>query len=90
MNDARMAEIVIETAQRLLGEENVETDTRTLGGEDMSVYLTRVPGCFFFVGSAPEGAHRPHHSPHFDIDERALAIGTVVLEAVAREAAKKV
>ncbi|HSS45398.1 MAG TPA: amidohydrolase, partial [Thermoanaerobaculia bacterium] len=52
VNDARMAEIVIETARRLLGEENVETDTRTLGGEDMSVYLARVPGCFFFVGSA--------------------------------------
>ena len=34
VNDARMADLVIETAARLLGEENVETDTRTLGGED--------------------------------------------------------
>jgi len=84
-----MAEVVIEAARRLLGEENVETDTRTLGGEDMSVYLARVPGCFFFVGSAPEGPHRPHHSPTFDFDERALALGTLVLEAVAREAARK-
>ena len=89
VNDARMAEVVIEAARRLLGEENVETDTRTLGGEDMSVYLARVPGCFFFVGSAPEGPHRPHHSPTFDFDERALALGTLVLEAVAREAARR-
>ena len=85
-----MADIVIEVARGLLGEENVETDTRTLGGEDMSVYLDRVPGCFFFVGCAKEGPLRPHHSPEFDIDERALAIGTLVLEAVAREAARRV
>jgi amidohydrolase len=88
VNAPKMADLVIETASRLLGAENVETETRTLGGEDMSVFLERVPGCFFFVGSAPEGEHRPHHSPRFDFDERALAIGTLVFEAVARAAAK--
>ncbi|MGE5277948.1 MAG: M20 metallopeptidase family protein [Acidobacteriota bacterium] len=88
VNDPGMADLVIGEAVRLLGEKNVETDTRTLGGEDMSVYLSRVPGCFFFVGSAPEGAHRPHHSPVFDIDERALAIGVLLLEAAARAAAR--
>ena len=90
VNDPTMADLVIETASRLVGEENVETDTRTLGGEDMSIFLDRVPGCFFFVGSAPPGEHRPHHSPRFDFDERALAIGTAVFEAVAREAARRI
>ncbi len=89
VNDARMADLVIETASRLLGEENVETDTRTLGGEDMSVFLNRVPGCFFFVGCARDGSLRPHHSPRFDMDERALAVGTAVTEAVLREAARR-
>ena len=89
VNDAKMADLVIETASRLLGEENVETDTRTLGGEDMSVYLDRVPGCFFFVGCAKEGPLRPHHSPRFDIDERALIVGTLLMEAVTREAARR-
>ncbi|HEV2064597.1 MAG TPA: amidohydrolase [Thermoanaerobaculia bacterium] len=89
VNNPDMADLVIGVARRLVGEENVETDTQTLGGEDMSVYLDRVPGCFFFVGSAPEGPHRPHHSPVFDIDERALAVGTAVFEAVAIEAAKR-
>ena len=73
---------------RLLGAENVETETRTLGGEDMSVFLDRVPGCFFFVGSAPDGEHRPHHSPRFDFDERALAIGTRALRGRALAAGK--
>jgi amidohydrolase len=89
VNDPKMADLVIETASRLLGEENVETDTRTLGGEDMSVFLDRVPGCFFFVGCAREGPARPHHSPTFDFDERALAVGTAVMEAVLREAARR-
>jgi amidohydrolase len=88
VNDNRVANAVIKVARRLLGEENVDTETRTLGGEDMSVYLDRVPGCFFFVGSAPEGPHRPHHSPSFAIDERALAVGVVLLEAAAREVAR--
>lgn len=90
VNNPDMADLVIGVARRLVGEENVETDTQTLGGEDMSVYLDHVPGCFFFVGSAPEGPHRPHHSPVFDIDERALAVGTAVFEAVAREAASRI
>ena len=89
VNDRAMAEMVIETARELFGEENVETETRTLGGEDMSVFLDRVPGCFFFVGSAPPGGHRPHHSPDFDIDERAFALGTALFEAVALKAAQQ-
>ncbi len=84
VNDRRIADVVIETAVNLLGEENVETETRTMGGEDMSVFLDQVPGCFFFVGSAPAGPHRPHHSPRFAIDERALAIGVALMEAVVR------
>ena len=89
VNDPKMADLVIDVAKRLLGDENVETDTRTLGGEDMSVYLDRVPGCFFFVGCAREGTLRPHHSPGFDIDEQSLAVGTLLMEAVAREAARR-
>ncbi len=90
VNDRALAELFIETARAIVGEENVETETRTLGGEDMSVFLSRVPGCFFFVGSAPAGAHHPHHSPDFDIDERSLALATVLFEAVALKAAARI
>ena len=83
VNDPRVAELVAETAEDLLGPGAV-VETRTMGGEDMSVYLRRVPGCFFFVGSGLPGAYRPHHSPVFDFDERALAVGTLLLEAAAR------
>ena len=87
VNDPAVADRVIEIARRLLGEANVETDTRSLGGEDFAEFLNRVPGCFFFVGAGKDGDPRPHHSPDFDIDERSLAVGVVVMEAVIRELA---
>ena len=60
----------------------------TMGGEDMAVYFERAPGCFVFVGSAnPErGLDQPHHSPTFDFDEAALAIGCEFLLQAAQEA----
>jgi metal-dependent amidase/aminoacylase/carboxypeptidase family protein len=44
------------------------------GGEDMSEFLHRIPGAFFFVGGETEGAE-VHHSPKFDIDEKSLPTG---------------
>ena len=52
-----------------------------MGGEDFSYYLQKIPGCFFFVGSAPEKndiLSTPHHCSHFDIDERSLLVGASV------------
>ena len=53
----------------------------SMGGEDFSYYLQKVPGCFFFVGSAPDGQRHfstPHHCSHFNMDESALSVGTSV------------
>ena len=53
----------------------------SMGGEDFSYYLQNKPGCFFFVGSAPDKKDilsTPHHCSHFNIDERSLLIGASV------------
>ncbi len=64
-------------AQDIVGRDRVIDGVRTMGGEDMSYFLARVPGAFAFVGSAPPGKEgSPHHSPTFDIDEESLVIGT--------------
>ena len=88
VNDAAMAEIAARAAASVVGEANVVAPEPTMGGEDMAVYFDRVPGCFVFVGSANagRGLDQPHHSPRFDFDEDALAIGTQFLVAVAEEA----
>jgi len=89
VNDPSVAALVAETAEGILGPGSV-VESRTMGGEDMSVFLQKVPGCFFFVGSGLPGAFRPHHSPVFDFDERALAVGTLVLEASARRLSQQI
>jgi len=45
--------------------------------EDMSEFLSRVPGCYYLVGSmnAERGLTWGHHTSRFDIDEDALGIG---------------
>ncbi len=54
---------------------------RTMAAEDMGFILERVPGVFFFVGSAnaEQGLNYPHHHPRFDFDEEALVIGASLL-----------
>jgi amidohydrolase len=87
VNHEVMTGLVSRVAEGLVGETSVLRSARTLGGEDFSFFLERVPGCFAWVGSqnAAKGYDAPHHSPRFDIDEDAMLIGTDLLERVARE-----
>ena len=78
VNELASTQRVIEVATAYMGAENVVTEgVKTMGGEDMSEYLERVPGCFFFLGARDEarGIVAPHHSPRFDINEAALPYG---------------
>jgi amidohydrolase len=87
VNDDAMARLAARIAAQLVGEANVLTAARTLGGEDFSFFLQRVPGCFAWVGSQnpAKGFESPHHSPHFDIDENAMPTGVELLDRLARE-----
>jgi amidohydrolase len=62
-------------------------DARTMAAEDMAYFLEKVPGVFFFVGSANKerGLDYPHHHPRFDIDEEALVIGASLLASAVSE-----
>ena len=53
----------------------------SMGGEDFSYFSNIVPGCFFFLGSAPKDRKpmsTPQHCSHFDIDEDVLEIGSSI------------
>lgn len=88
INDAGVADLARRAAVRVVGEDKVYPPEPTMGGEDMALYFERVPGCFVFVGSAnpAKGKAEPHHSPRFDFDEDALAIGCEFLVQAAEEA----
>ncbi|HVH10339.1 MAG TPA: amidohydrolase [Gemmatimonadales bacterium] len=80
VNDERMASLMAGVARDIVGGERVVEGVRTMGGEDMSRFLARVPGAFAFVGSGAGGKPgAPHHSPTFDIDEESLVIAAELL-----------
>ncbi len=77
VNDPAMTEIVKAAAGEVVGSENAVDGDLMVVSEDMSEFLDRVPGCFYFVGSrnVDRGLIWGHHHARFDIDEEAMAIG---------------
>ena len=88
INDPAMSDLVRRAAVRVVGKRRVVEQDATMGSEDMSFVLERVPGCYLMLGSRNEktGKVHPHHSPRFDFDEAALAIGVEVWAEVMAEA----
>jgi len=86
VNDPEVTALVQEVIKDVLGPDTLAAEVRTMGSEDAAFFFQEVLGCYIFVGSGPEDYEdRPHHSPHFDIDERAMRHGVaVMIEALRR------
>lgn len=71
-NDSKLVELLQEVA----GDNYEETPPYMLA-EDFSLYLQKVPGMFFFLGSgnAEKGYTHSLHSAQFQFDEEILALG---------------
>ena len=81
INDRNMAELVESVAEKVVETPmGIVPECQTMGGEDMSLFLQEVPGCYFFLGSAnPEkNLAYPHHHPRFDFDETVLQMGVEI------------
>ena len=81
VNDPAMCNVARAAASNVVGASSVRADVRTMGGEDFSAFLERLPGVFIAVGSKNEerGLIYGHHHPRFDVDEQCLRIGAEVL-----------
>ena len=80
INDPTAAGHLLNAAQKIVGD-GAGHPYLSMGAEDFSYFLQKVPGCYFLVGSAPQDREPlsvPHHCSHFDIDERALLVGSSV------------
>lgn len=82
-NDPEMNELLVEAAKDVLPEENISVVEPNMGAEDFSYFLEKVPGTYFFTGSAnkEKGFIYPYHHPKFDIDEKALLNGSKVISS---------
>jgi amidohydrolase len=84
VNDKVVSDVIEKAGQDLLGAENVSEIEKTLGAEDFGSFLEHAPGAMFTLGTQKEG-HEEFllHHPKFDIDERAMPIGTAILAETA-------
>jgi amidohydrolase len=85
INDEMVSEVIEKTGRDMLGVENVHEIGKTLGAEDFGEFLKYAPGAMFTLGTQKEG-HENYllHHPKFDLDERALPIGTAMLVETAK------
>jgi len=75
INADEFAQRVQESTRAILPDAELDTSGYlTMGAEDMAFMLEKVPGCYFFVGSANDkkNLNYGHHHPKFDFDEAAL------------------
>jgi amidohydrolase len=85
INDEMVSDMIEKTGRDLLGDENVHEIHKTLGAEDFGEFLNLAPGAMFTLGTQKAG-HEEYllHHPRFDLDERALPIGTAMLVETAK------
>jgi amidohydrolase len=85
VNDPAMTELFRGVAVDLVGAENLSEVDPVLGGEDMSYFLQRAPGCFFRLGTGNKrrGITFGNHHPRFDVDESALPLGVAAMTTTA-------
>ncbi len=85
INDDLVSEVIEKTGRDMLGAENVSEIEKTLGAEDFGDSLKHAPGAMFTRGTQKQG-HENYllHHPKFDLDERALPIGTAMLVETAK------
>ncbi|XID92176.1 M20 family metallopeptidase [Paenibacillaceae bacterium WGS1546] len=70
----------------ILGRERRGPAAPTLAGEDFALYLEKLPGCFFWLGSGPlqdaESAYGLHH-PRYRLHEECIPVGSALLAGIA-------
>jgi hippurate hydrolase len=82
-NDADTAELALEVAGELFGEERtVRLDRPSMGSEDFAFFLEELPGAYIWLGV---GDVSGLHTPKFAFDEEILPQGSALLAALALE-----
>jgi amidohydrolase len=89
VNDATVAGRVMGVAGALLGESHVLTVPPVTPSDDVAEFLSRIPGCYLFVGGAlADGTSGMHHGRDFAVDDGALAVYCGVISAAAVDLAQ--
>jgi amidohydrolase len=84
-NDPQVAERLRTVFARVEGVKTLDTTVRTMGSEDVSLFMSDIPGMYFFVGARDMTAddYYGHHHPKFTFDEDALPLSVALLSSAA-------
>jgi amidohydrolase len=89
VNDPTATEVAREAIAAVLGSGCVAEAPPMTPSDDVSEFLRRAPGCYFFVGARPGRSIPPmHHAPDFRLDEEALRTAMLSLAATAEALAE--
>jgi amidohydrolase len=85
VNDRATNDVVRAVARDVVGPEKVnDPQDIAMWSEDMSYMQQERPGAYFLIGSRGEHIGRePQHSARYDIDERALEVGFLMMVGIA-------
>ena len=88
VNTSREARLAYRAARSVVGDKGLmQLDHPSMGAEDFSYYLERIPGCYVRFGArSGDMRYIPLHSPSFDIDEGVLRVGAAFFDQVVRDA----
>lgn len=93
VNDPSQTAFATAVMESMVGSDRVDRGVEpTMGAEDFSYMLERVPGCYAFIGNG-EGGHREQghglgpcmlHNPSYDFNDALLPIGAAYFVNLAR------
>ncbi len=88
VNSDREVELAIQAASKVIGKNGVQKmEYPSMGSEDFSFYLDKLPGCYVRFGARQEDQpFIPLHSPTFDIDESMMLTGAAYFAQLAYDA----
>ena len=80
-NDPKITERTRAVLEQYVGESGLVTTERTMGAEDVGLFMDDIPGMYFFVGAAVpnQKEYFGHHHPRFDFDENALPLSVAMM-----------
>ncbi len=80
-NDKTLTQIIESATREAWGDDSIQIlPDPSLGAEDFSIYLDKVPGCMFRLGVGHHNKiNYPLHHPKFEVDEDAILTGVVTM-----------
>jgi amidohydrolase len=80
VNDPALVDLVEAEAQGVLGADQVFRMPPSAPSDDVSEFLTHLPGCYFFLGgAAADGTSGTHHCPTFSVEDASLRVGAGIM-----------